>query len=181
VHLATLRTGLAVEVREGKDCRNRRARDGIVALNSVAVAQGVLAMNQTATMLSDVWARRAQGLLRIVAAYLFLLHASAKLFHFPHVAYFDNLQLFSLVGFAGILELVGGLLFLIGLFTRPVAFVLSGEMAFAYFLGHVPQGSFLFPILNQGEPAVLYCFIYLFFSAAGAGSWSVDAARMARS
>jgi putative oxidoreductase len=138
-------------------------------------------MDQTATMLSDVWAPRAQGLLRIVAAYLFLLHASAKLFHFPHVAYFDNLQLFSLIGFAGILELVGGLLLLIGLFTRPVAFVLSGEMAFAYFLGHVPQGSFLFPLLNQGEPAVLYCFIYLFFAAAGAGSWSVDAARMARS
>jgi putative oxidoreductase len=132
-------------------------------------------------MSSDVWTPRAQALLRIVAAYLFLLHASSKLFHFPHVAYFDNLQLLSLIGFAGMLELAGGLLLLVGLFTRPVAFLLSGEMAFAYFIGHVPQGSFLFPTLNQGEPAVLYCFIYLFFAAAGAGSWSVDAARAAKS
>jgi putative oxidoreductase len=138
-------------------------------------------MKQNTTTFSAVWAPRAQALLRIVTAYLFLLHASAKLFHVPHVAYFDNLQLFSLIGFAGVLELVGGILLLIGLFTRPVAFLLSGEMAFAYFLGHVPQGSFLFPILNQGEPAVLFSFIYLFLAAAGSGSWSVDEARAAKS
>jgi len=134
-----------------------------------------------ATVSSDSWTPRAQALLRIVAAYLFLLHASSKLFHVPHVAYFDHLELFSLIGFAGMLELVGGLLLLIGLFTRPVAFLLSGEMAFAYFIGHASQGDLLLPILNQGEPAVLYCFIYLFLAAAGPGSWSVDAARSGES
>ena len=95
----------------------------------------------------------------------------------PHVAMFDNLQIFSLTGLAGVLELVGGVLLLIGLFTRPVAFVLSGEMAFAYFMGHAPQGNVLLPLMNEGEPAVLFCFIFLYLSAAGAGPWSVDAAR----
>jgi len=83
----------------------------------------------------------------------------------------------SLIGIAGILELVGGALILIGLLTRPVAFILSGEMAFAYFMGHASHGSVLIPMLNQGELAVLYCFVFLFFAAAGAGAWSVDAAR----
>jgi putative oxidoreductase len=127
--------------------------------------------------LNSKWAPRAQGLLRIVGGFLYLQHATAKLFALPHVANYDNLRLFSLVGFAGILELVGGPLLVLGLFTRPTAFILSGEMAFAYFIAHVPQGHFLSPTLNQGEPAVLYCFIFLFFSAAGAGAWSVDAAR----
>jgi putative oxidoreductase len=127
--------------------------------------------------LNSKWAPRAQGLLRIVVGFLYLQHATAKLFALPHVADYDNLRLFSLVGFAGILELVGGPLLVLGLFTRPTAFILSGEMAFAYFIAHVPQGHFLSPTLNQGEPAVLYCFIFLFFSAAGAGAWSVDAAR----
>ncbi len=127
--------------------------------------------------LASSWAPRAQGLLRIVCAFLFLQHATAKLFGFPHVAYFDNLHVFSLLGLAGILELVGGTLLFLGLLTRPAAFVLSGEMAVAYFIGHAPQGNFLFPSLNQGEPAVLYCFIFLFFAAAGAGAWSLDAAR----
>ena len=126
---------------------------------------------------SSNWTPQAQGLLRIVTGFLFLQHATAKLFGFPHVSYFDNLQLMSLVGFAGVIELVGAPLLMLGLFTRPVAFVLSGEMAFAYFIGHVPQGNFLFPSLNQGEPAVLYCFIFLFFAAAGAGAWSLDTAR----
>jgi putative oxidoreductase len=123
------------------------------------------------------WTSRAQGLLRIVAGFLFLQHATAKLFGFPHVSYFDNLHLISLVGFAGIIELIGAPLLLLGLFTRPVAFVLSGEMALAYFIGHVPNGDFLFPSLNQGEPAVLYCFIFLFFAAAGAGAWGLDTVR----
>jgi putative oxidoreductase len=126
---------------------------------------------------SSNWTPRAQGLLRIVTGFLFLQHATAKLFGFPHVSYFDNLHLISLVGFAGIIELVGAPLLILGLFTRPVAFVLSGEMAFAYFIGHVPQGNFLFPSLNQGEPAVLYCFIFLFFAAAGAGAWGLDTDR----
>jgi putative oxidoreductase len=123
------------------------------------------------------YAPQTQGLLRIVTAYLFLQHGTAKLLHVPHVAMFDNLQLFSLFGVAGVLELVGGVLVLIGLFTRPVAFVLSGELAFAYFIGHAPQGNFLMPMLNQGELAVTWCFLFLFFAAAGAGAWSADAAR----
>ncbi len=126
------------------------------------------------------WTPQAQALLRIVAAYLFLLHGSAKLFHVPHVAMYDNVQLMSLTGLAGVLELAGGALLVIGLFTRAVAFVLSGEMAVAYFMAHASKGDPLLPILNQGEPAVLYCFIFLFLAAAGAGAWSVDAARSRR-
>ena len=123
------------------------------------------------------WTPRAQALLRIVTAYLYLTHGTSKLLGVPHVANFDNLRLFSLMGFAGILELVGGVLLLIGLFTRPVAFVLCGEMAFAYFMAHGSQGYVLVPMLNRGELAVLYCFVFLFFAAAGAGAWSVDAMR----
>jgi putative oxidoreductase len=123
------------------------------------------------------WAPQAQALLRIVAGYLFLQHGSAKLVHFPHVAMFDNLQLASLLGVGGCLELFGGALVLIGLFTRVAAFVLSGEMAVAYFMFHAPQGEPLMPLLNQGEPAVLYCFIFLFLAAAGGGAWSVDGMR----
>ena len=120
------------------------------------------------------WTPYAQGLLRIVVGYLFLQHATAKLFGFPHVAYFDNLRVLSLVGIAGIIELVGAPLLMLGLFTRPVAFVLSGEMAFAYFIGHAPRGNFLLPMLNEGESAVVYCFVFLFFAAAGPGAWSID-------
>jgi putative oxidoreductase len=80
----------------------------------------------------------------------------------------------SLMGVAGVLELFGGALVLLGLFTRPVAFVLSGEMAFAYFMAHAPQG--FWPVLNHGEAAVLYCFAFLYFSAAGGGPWSLDRA-----
>lgn len=130
--------------------------------------------------LGTTWAPRAQGLLRIVTGFLFLQHSTAKLFGVPHVAYFDNLQLMSLVGFAGMIELVGAPLLILGLFTRAVAFVLSGEMAFAYFIGHAPQGHFLSPSLNQGESAVLFCFIFLFFAAAGSGAWGLDAARRKR-
>jgi putative oxidoreductase len=125
----------------------------------------------------DVWVPRAQGLLRIIVA--FLQHSTAKLFGIPHVAMFDNLQLMSLIGVAGMIELVGGVLVLIGLFTRPAAFILSGEMAAAYFMAHAPQGHVLSPILNQGESAVLFCFIFLFFAAAGAGAWGVDTMRAA--
>lgn len=121
------------------------------------------------------WAPRLLSVLRIVAALLFLQHGTAKLFAFPHVAMFDGLQLLSLMGLAGVLELVGSVLLALGLFTRPVAFVLSGEMAFAYFMAHAPRG--FFPILNGGELAVLYCFVFLFLAAAGPGPWSVDARR----
>ncbi len=122
-----------------------------------------------------VWTPRILGILRIVIGFLFLQHGTAKLFGVPHIAMFDGLQLVSLLGLAGILELVGGLLMLAGLFTRLTAFILSGEMAFAYFMAHAPQG--LLPILNQGELAVVYCFVFLYFSVAGAGAYSIDAVR----
>jgi putative oxidoreductase len=123
------------------------------------------------------WIPRAQALLRIVAGYLYLQHGSAKLLGFPHVAMFDNLSIASLIGVAGILELLGGTLLVVGLFVRPVAFLLSGEMAIGYFMAHASKGEVLIPMLNQGEGAVLYCFIFLFLAAAGAGAWSIDALR----
>jgi len=121
----------------------------------------------------------ALGALRIVAGYLFLLHGTAKLFGFPHVAMFDRLPVWSLLGVAGMLEVVGGALLIVGVFTRFVAFVVSGEMAFAYFLVHAPSGNALIPILNDGEAAVLFCFVFLLLTVAGGGAWSVDAARSA--
>ena len=121
------------------------------------------------------WTPQAQALLRIVVGYQFLSHGTAKLFGVPHVAMFDNLQVLSLIGAAGILEVVGGGLLLIGLCTRVVAFILSGEMAFAYFMGHASKGHALVPSLNGGDTAVTWCFVFLFFAAAGAGAWSVDA------
>ncbi|HET6492360.1 MAG TPA: DoxX family protein [Burkholderiales bacterium] len=123
------------------------------------------------------WKPRALALLRIVTAYLLIPHGTAKLFGAPHQAVFDGLQLMSLMGLAGVLEAFGGALFLIGLFTRPVAFVLCGFMAVAYFMAHASQGSVLLPMLNGGEPAVLYCFVFLYFVFAGAGAWSVDSVR----
>ena len=126
------------------------------------------------------WTPRALAVLRIVTAFLFLQHATAKLFGIPHVAMFDNLVLMSLPGIAGLIEIIGAPLVLVGLFTRPAAFILSGEMAAAYFIGHAPKGNFLSPMLNGGEGAVLFCFIFLFISTAGAGAWSIDAARTKR-
>ena len=122
-----------------------------------------------------VWTPRILGILRIVTGFLFLQHGMAKLFGVPHVAMFDGLHLFSLLGFAGVLELVGGLLMVVGLFTRPTAFILSGEMAVAYFMAHAPHG--FLPILNQGELAVMYCFVFLYFAVAGGGAFSLDAGR----
>ena len=122
----------------------------------------------------NTWTPRALGLLRIVAGYLFITHGTAKLLGMPAVKMFEGLQVFSMIGAAGIIELVGGALIILGLFTRPVAFIISGEMAFAYFIGHAPKGPVLVPMLNGGELAVLYCFLFLFFAAAGGGAWSVD-------
>ena len=115
------------------------------------------------------------SVLRIMTALMLLQHPSAKFFKIPHVAMFDNLQLLSLPGIAGIIELVGGVLLLLGLFTRPAAFILAGELAFAYFIGHAPRG--FYPLTNGGEVAVLFCFIFLYLAAAGGGPWSIDAAR----
>jgi putative oxidoreductase len=128
----------------------------------------------------DTWTPRALGLMRIVVGYLYLTHGTAKLLGIPHQKMFENLQIFSLMGAAGVLELVGGALILVGLFTRPAAFILSGEMAFAYFMSHAPKGSPLVPMLNGGELAVVYCFVFLFLAAAGAGAWSIDAMRRKR-
>lgn len=118
------------------------------------------------------WSPRLLSVLRIVTAFLFIQHGSMKLLGFPPSEAFAGLKLISLIGFAGVLELFGGLLVLFGFFTRPVAFILSGEMAFAYFMAHAPHG--FFPILNHGELAVLYCFVFLYLAVAGGGVWSVD-------
>ena len=121
------------------------------------------------------WSSQILSLLRIMTGLLFLAHGTAKYFAFPHVAMFDNLEPMSLPGVAGILEIAGGALIIVGLFTRPVAFILSGMMAVAYFLAHATQG--FHPILNGGEPAILFCFIFLYLAAAGGGAWSLDAVR----
>ena len=121
------------------------------------------------------WAPRVLGILRIVVAFLFIQHGMVKLFGVPAVEGMGKVPLMSLFGLAGILEFVGGALLLLGLFTRPVAFVLSGEMAAAYFIGHMPGG--LLPIANHGELAVTWCFLFLYFFAAGPGAFSLDAAR----
>jgi putative oxidoreductase len=119
----------------------------------------------------QTWAPRLLSVLRIVTAFLFMAHGMQKLLSFP-AAFPKPVAVFSLMGLAGTLELVGGALLLIGLFTRPVAFILSGEMAFAYFMAHAPQG--FWPIINRGELAALYCFVFLYLAAAGGGPWSVD-------
>ena len=120
------------------------------------------------------WAPRVLSLLRIVTGLLFLQYGIAKLFKWPPIPMFEKVELFSLYGAAGSLELVGGILLTLGLFTRPVAFIVSGEMAFAYFMGHAPRG--MMPILNNGGLAILFCFVFLYLACAGAGPWSVDAA-----
>lgn len=123
--------------------------------------------------LETVWAPRVLSILRIMAALLFLEHGTQKLLGFPASDFSPAVM--SLSWIAGVLELFGGALLVIGLFTRPVAFILSGQMAVAYFIAHAPQG--FFPVLNGGEGAILYCFIFLYLVFAGPGPWSVDAAR----
>lgn len=125
--------------------------------------------------LASAWAPRLLSILRIMTGLLFLQHGTAKLLKIPVVPMFANLSLTSPPGIAGIFELVGGLLMIVGLFTRSTAFVLSGLMAVAYFMAHAPKG--FYPILNFGELAVLYCFVFLYIAAAGPGPWSIDAAR----
>lgn len=118
-----------------------------------------------------VWSSRALSVLRIVTGFMFMSHGMQKLLGFP-VPPPPSFQLLSLTGIAGVLELIGGALVLLGLFTRPVAFILSGEMAFAYFLAHEPHG--FWPLVNRGELAVLYCFVFLYLAVAGGGMWSID-------
>jgi putative oxidoreductase len=121
----------------------------------------------------NVWAPRVLSLLRIVAALLFMEHGLMKLFHFPGPQPGAPDPLPPMLLAAAWLEIVGGGLIVLGLFTRPVAFILSGQMAVAYFLAHAPQG--FYPALNMGEAAILYCFLFLYLAFAGPGEWSVDA------
>jgi putative oxidoreductase len=126
------------------------------------------------------WAPYLLSILRIVTAFLFVQYGSTKLLAIPAAIMpgGGTAPLTSLPGLAGALELVGGALLLVGLFTRPVAFILAGEMAVAYFMGHAPRG--FWPILNEGAPAIFFCFLWLYISSAGPGPWSIDALRAKR-
>jgi putative oxidoreductase len=124
-----------------------------------------------------VWTPTIKSVLRIVAAFMFIQHGTAKLLAFPHslLPSGGTLPLTTLAGAGGVVELIGGALLLLGLFSRPVAFICAGEMAVAFFKVHFPQG--FWTISNGGELAVLYCFVWLYISAAGPGPLSVDALR----
>lgn len=121
------------------------------------------------------WSGPLLSLLRIMTGLLFLAHGTGKLFGFPEVPMFAGIQVFSLFGVSGIIDLVGGILIVVGLFTRITAFVLAGFMAVAYFMVHAPMS--FYPVLNNGEAAILFSFIYLYMAAAGGGPWSLDASR----
>ena len=122
------------------------------------------------------WSGPLHAALRIMTGLLLLEHGTSKYFKFPLTEYFANgVEVFSLMGLAGALEIIGGTLIILGLFTRLTAFVLTGFLATAYFMAHAPQS--FFPMLNQGDAAILFCFIFLYFSAAGAGPYSLDANR----
>jgi putative oxidoreductase len=129
--------------------------------------------------LRQAWEPRILSILRIIVGLLFLEHGAQKIFNFPPQPNRRAYDPFTLnPGLSGIMELVGGVLIVLGLFTRPVAFLLSGEMAFAYFMSHAPRG--FFPIAmggNGGETAILYCFTFLYFAFVGAGVWSLDEMR----
>jgi putative oxidoreductase len=118
------------------------------------------------------WSARLLSVLRMVAAFLFMAHGTMKLFSFPAARASGQPELMSLSGVAGMLETFGGALLLVGLFTRPVAFLLSGLMAVAYFMAHGSTG--FWPILNGGELAALYSFLFLYLAAAGGGPWGID-------
>jgi putative oxidoreductase len=123
------------------------------------------------TMDLTSWSPRMLSVLRIITGLLFLEHGTQKLLGFPPSEHAAP-ALLSLIGVQGILELVGGFLILVGLLTRPVAFILAGDMAVAYFMAHAPKG--FFPSINGGQLAILFCFVFLYFVFAGGGEWSVD-------
>ena len=127
------------------------------------------------TAIEGRYAPQALSMLRIVTALLFVQHGTSKLFNFPTWPMPPLPEVGSLFWIAGVIEIVGGLLLLVGLLSRPVAFLLSGEMAIAYWMIHAPQSTF--PLLNHGEGAILFCFIFLLIAAAGPGPWSLDAKR----
>lgn len=119
------------------------------------------------------WSPKVLSVLRIVAGLLFLQHGCAKLFHVPYQPMFAHLPLMTLLGLQGFIEVIGGLLLTIGLFSRTVAFILCGDMAVAFFIAHFPRN--WLPILDGGDLAVLFCFTFLYLFAAGPGPWSLDA------
>jgi putative oxidoreductase len=120
------------------------------------------------------WAPRVLSVLRLITGLMIIQHGMAKLLGFPAVASFANLSPLSLIGAAGFIELIGGALLILGWQTRLVAFIISGEMAFAYFMAHAPKS--FYPLINGGTLAIMFCFTCLFLSTAGPGPWSVDAA-----
>jgi putative oxidoreductase len=125
------------------------------------------------TRLKLLWEPRLLSLTRIMLGLLFLEHGTAKVLGFPHQPTHQAFVLWTLnPGAQGLIELIGGLLFAFGLFTRPVAFLLAGDVAVAYFMAHAPRG--FFPLLNGGELAIVYCFVFLYYWAAGGGEWSLD-------
>jgi putative oxidoreductase len=121
----------------------------------------------------SAWSPQVLSILRVMAALLLMQHGTQKLLNFPPADDYQFPELVSLRFLAGFLELFGGALLALGLLTRPVAFILSGEMAVAYFMAHAPRG--FFPVQNGGELAALYCFVFLYFVFAGGGAWSLDA------
>jgi len=125
--------------------------------------------------LATTWAPRVLSILRFMAGLMLLDHGTGKILKFPFVQRWANIDLSSMSGIAGYLELVGGALLVVGLFTRPVAFILSGMCAVAYFFAHAKTS--FHPVLNNGEAAALYAFVLLYIAAAGGGPWSVDAMR----
>ena len=121
----------------------------------------------------SAWAPRALSVLRIIAGLLIIQHGMGKIIGFPVYPAYAAVQPMSMIGAAGFIELIGGALLILGLWTQPVAFILAGEMAFAYFIAHFPKG--FHPLINGGTLAALYCFACLYLSTAGAGPWSLDA------
>jgi len=128
------------------------------------------------TTLRNDWEPRVLSIVRIIVGLLFMEHGLGKLFGFPPVP--TQPALFQFLWFAGVIETIGGLLVAIGLFTRPAAFIVSGEMAVGYFMSHAPRG--FFPLLNGGDAAILYSFIFFYFFVAGGGAWSLDRLRSPR-
>jgi putative oxidoreductase len=138
-----------------------------------SVSGALFSKGEMAMLPSTIWAPRILSVLRIVVGLILLQYGSAKLFGWPAVGIFENLKWSSLFGIAGFFELAGGTLLILGLFTRPAAFVLSGEMASAFFIEHFPRS--FFPVQSDGDLAVALCFTFLYLAFAGGGPWSLDA------
>ncbi|MGA2492783.1 MAG: DoxX family protein [Roseiarcus sp.] len=129
---------------------------------------------KTITIIPAAWTPYLQSILRIVTGLLLIEHGTGKLLHFPFLPGIGDMLGPTLLYVTGAIELAGGALIIVGFLTRPAAFILSGFMAVAYFMAHFPMG--FFPVLNHGELAILYCFVFLYFAAAGPGPWAIDKA-----